>query len=309
MSPPSMASTPTPAPSRPLLPDLGALWSLLHPRSASREGHPPPTAWLDTPTHLQQLRDALAHVTTALDAQLERLSTGPPPPSETESEMETPTPTPTPTPRAASMGKEKDQSRDLSRSDPNPYPNPNPDSDSVPLTTSKPRKARGGEIDFASYRTRSVAFQVLYVGWKYRGVAHLRHYDDTVEYHLFDALRRCRLVPMEATPDEFGYARCGRTDRGVSATGQVVSLRVRSNAKPGGVDATLPSPEDELDYATMINRSLPADIRVIGWAPVRKSSLHSRWISSTHLSIYLSIHPFPLPLPLPLPSSDWPLLL
>jgi tRNA U38,U39,U40 pseudouridine synthase TruA len=50
----------------------------------------------------------------------------------------------------------------------------------------------------------------------------------TVESLLFAALRKTCLVEERAGS---GYTRCGRTDRGVSAAGQVISLRLRSRAR------------------------------------------------------------------------------
>ena len=58
---------------------------------------------------------------------------------------------------------------------------------------------------------------------------------------------------------------------------QVVALRLRSAAR--ACDPA-PDPRDELDYAALLNRALPGDIRVLGWAPVpagfsaRFSTLH-----------------------------------
>ena len=46
---------------------------------------------------------------------------------------------------------------------------------------------------------------------------------------------------------------------------QVIALKMRSSAKQG---EQLPSCEAELDYASMLNRVLPSDIKVSGWAPV-----------------------------------------
>lgn len=39
--------------------------------------------------------------------------------------------------------------------------------------------------------------------------------------HLLAALRRTRLIPQDADPATLKYSRCGRTDKGVSALGQV----------------------------------------------------------------------------------------
>ena len=45
---------------------------------------------------------------------------------------------------------------------------------------------------------------------------------------LFRALRRARLVDDGDTLQDLKYSKCGRTDKGVSALGQVVALRLRS---------------------------------------------------------------------------------
>ena len=45
---------------------------------------------------------------------------------------------------------------------------------------------------------------------------------------LYAALRRTRLISEEAGWQELGYSRCGRTDKGVSALGQVSALSALS---------------------------------------------------------------------------------
>jgi tRNA pseudouridine38/39 synthase len=45
----------------------------------------------------------------------------------------------------------------------------------------------------------------------------------------------------------------------------VVALRLRSAARTS--EAALPA-DAEMDYAITLNRALPDDIRVLGWAPV-----------------------------------------
>jgi tRNA pseudouridine38/39 synthase len=91
-----------------------------------------------------------------------------------------------------------------------------------------------------------------------------------VETHLFAALRATRLIGADATWSQCGYSRCGRTDKGVSALRQLVALRVRA-AAPGA---------EPLDYVALLNRQLPADIRVLSWrlAPQDFSARFSaRW--------------------------------
>ena len=60
------------------------------------------------------------------------------------------------------------------------------------------------------------------------------------------------------------YSRCGRTDKGVSALDQVVSIRVRSN-KPKEPLADTTEVKEEIDYVKTLNRCLPDDIRILGW--------------------------------------------
>lgn len=55
-----------------------------------------------------------------------------------------------------------------------------------------------------------------------------QHSVETVESALFQALTRACLIESRGT---CGYTRCGRTDAGVSAAGQVVALRLRSKAR------------------------------------------------------------------------------
>lgn len=93
------------------------------------------------------------------------------------------------------------------------------------------------EFEFARHSRRKIALKFCYAGWEYGGLAFQIGPTPlpTVENVLFDALAKARLVEKEAGFDGCGWEKCGRTDRGVSAAGQVVSLWVRS---------TLPSQEE-----------------------------------------------------------------
>lgn len=77
------------------------------------------------------------------------------------------------------------------------------------------------------YMTRHVALRVHYDGATYNGLAQNVNTpdDNSVEKALFAALQKTCLIDSR---DECGYSRSGRTDKGVSAFGQVVALRVRS---------------------------------------------------------------------------------
>lgn len=86
-----------------------------------------------------------------------------------------------------------------------------------------------------------------------------------VEDLLFDALMRTRLIE---SPRSCRFSRCGRTDTGVSSTGQVVALTLRTSNRK--IDPQDKDSEDNFDLpiCTMLNKNLPPDIRVIGVAPV-----------------------------------------
>lgn len=81
----------------------------------------------------------------------------------------------------------------------------------------------------SKYQQRFVAMRILYFGEGLRGFASLvaRPDDETVEGLLFGSLMRLRLIESRK---QCAFSRSGRTDKGVSAFGQVVSLRLRSKA-------------------------------------------------------------------------------
>ncbi|ODQ79662.1 hypothetical protein BABINDRAFT_162029 [Babjeviella inositovora NRRL Y-12698] len=120
------------------------------------------------------------------------------------------------------------------------------------------------EFDFSKYHTRYIVLRFAYLGWDYSGLAFQREPTPlpTVEDTLFEALHKCRLIPsME--PTDFQFSRCGRTDRGVSAMHQVVSLRVRSKFSPEE-QADPANNDTEIDYVNILNNLLPKDIKVSG---------------------------------------------
>ena len=81
-------------------------------------------------------------------------------------------------------------------------------------------------FDLSTRRSRHIALRISYDGETYGGFSENvgEAYDNSVEKALFEALVKVRLVADRAS---CGYSRCGRTDKGVSAAGQVVSLRLR----------------------------------------------------------------------------------
>ena len=101
------------------------------------------------------------------------------------------------------------------------------------------KRVRPQSYDASNYPPRLLALELFYAGWNYHGFATQGEgpgCSETVETHLFAALRTTRLVPPRASWGSVEYSRCGRTDRGVSALRQVVVLRVRC-AGPGGAES------------------------------------------------------------------------
>jgi tRNA pseudouridine38/39 synthase len=207
---------------------------------------------------------------------------------------------------------------------------------------SKPdRKPRS--FDPTKYSTRRIALKFAYLGSGYSGFEH--HTGNatplpTVEEELWKALVRCRLIfppsleqnglleantpkKLEAyengrTPVDWEgceYSKCGRTDRGVSAFGQVVGLRVRSARKKeeetdeeeGGVALDITTEEvkkkewdpvkDELQYVNLLNRILPYSIRIIAWCPFPSDKFDARFSCKEREYRYFFTSPAFLPLP------------
>ncbi|XP_051775021.1 tRNA pseudouridine(38/39) synthase isoform X2 [Erpetoichthys calabaricus] len=128
------------------------------------------------------------------------------------------------------------------------------------------------EFDFEAHPRRHVALRLAYWGWNYQGFACQENTENTVEAKLFEALVKTRLIKGRQSSN---YHRCGRTDKGVSAFSQVISIDLRST-QFSGVGVMPPNKESstsaksvpEMPYTKMLNRVLPEDIRVLGWAPV-----------------------------------------
>lgn len=125
------------------------------------------------------------------------------------------------------------------------------------------KRKRRKEFDMSRYGQRMVSLRLVYAGWRFHGFAAQADSENTVEHHLFAALTKTRLVESR---DKCEYSRSGRTDVGVSALGQVIGIRLRSNVAPPS------TAKCELDYVKVINGNLPEGIRVLAWAPVPDGS-------------------------------------
>lgn len=136
-----------------------------------------------------------------------------------------------------------------------------------PQSTAATRKMKERKFDFSKYGKRYVALELMYLGHDYSGFARQESAEHTIEEYLFAALRKTKLIESHSTWKELEYSRGGRTDKGVSALGQVVALKLRSSTKAG---EPLIAENDEMDYPALLNRVLPTTIRVLGWTTAPK---------------------------------------
>ncbi|KXN64692.1 tRNA pseudouridine synthase [Conidiobolus coronatus NRRL 28638] len=148
-------------------------------------------------------------------------------------------------------------------------------------------------FDMSKYALRKIALKVCYMGWDYNGLAaqgenpnpqkskkskKSKNDDEdeltTIESHIFRALVTTKLI---LDPESCDFTRCGRTDKGVSGLGQVLSFKVRSQvSKETIANDPLSLAEEELPYVEIINRQLPPEIRVLAWSPV-PDDFHARF--------------------------------
>ncbi|KAG8528362.1 uncharacterized protein KY384_007280 [Bacidia gigantensis] len=178
-------------------------------------------------------------------------------------------------------------------------------------SSERPTKKSKG-FDSRKHPTRLIALKLAYLGQNYNGLEF--HHGNptplpTIEEELWKVLAKSKLVALSATRERpelepdwslCDYSKCGRTDIGVSAFGQVLALRVRSNrprppdkvhsvdydktsgSEPHEKDASLAintsdnatnstlhgealscNDRSELPYAQMLNRLLPPDIKIL----------------------------------------------
>lgn len=129
-------------------------------------------------------------------------------------------------------------------------------------TGAKKRRKKDKPFDFSKYHTRFVALRFAYLGWNYNGLAIQKEPTPlpTVEGTVLEAMLKCKLVPS-MVPQDYNFSRCGRTDKGVSAMNQVISLKLRSNLTD---EEQMDKENDsrEIDYVQILNQVLPDDIRI-----------------------------------------------
>ncbi|KAI0998957.1 hypothetical protein K3495_g9238 [Podosphaera aphanis] len=246
--------------------------------------------------------------------------------------------------------------------------------------TKKKERRPPRPFDPSKYSTRLVAFKLAYLGKNYNGFefhANNPTPRPTIEEELWKAFNKAKLIfpsKGQAIGDWEGceYSKCGRTDKGVSAFGQVIGLRVRSNRPLGkrkktqkaqGIErgesgelvtddlmsniqtnqtvgsnsfdttpresavelAAMPllcSPTrsrikivdedpdnsfehdlnfdpiaDEIPYASILNRLLPHDIRILAWCPAPPLDFSARFSCSERQYRYFFTQPCFPPIP------------
>uniref|UniRef100_A0A182JRV9 tRNA pseudouridine synthase n=1 Tax=Anopheles christyi TaxID=43041 RepID=A0A182JRV9_9DIPT len=134
-------------------------------------------------------------------------------------------------------------------------------------------KKKHRPFDFSKCFKRHILLRFYYLGWDYQGFAAQEDSIETIEHHLFAALRKVCLINSRETSN---YNRCGRTDKGVSAFHQVISIDVRSKLAPE-VQLEESSLAGELDYCSMLNRVLPEEIRCLAWMPMVNAAYSARF--------------------------------
>lgn len=231
---------------------------------------------------------------------------------------------------------------------------PSLDDESTPTPFRKAPKALPKAFDASKYSSRLIALKFAYLGQKYNGFEHHNNNKTplpTIEEELWKALIKTRVInptPPEGSDTDYSrvdrqtfaawdrdgadinwdgceYSKCGRTDRGVSAFGQVIGVRVRSNrplpktksAQPSEEDSVVMGEEtsqsdpqseaeetkpfndltDELPYIQLLNRVLPPDIRVYAWCPNPPADFSARFSCKERRYKYFFTNPCFAPVP------------
>ena len=186
----------------------------------------------------------------------------------------------------------------------------------TPLPDGKKKQKKKRKLDPSKYSTRPIALKLAYLGKRYNGFEYQPSGSvPTIEEELWKALVKSCLItpdkPEEVNFTPWEYSKCGRTDRGVSAFGQVIGITVRSNRplpNDEGIDDDGNKPvwdpiADEMPYCRVLNRLLPPDIRVMAWCPNLPSDFSARFSCRERQYRYFFTQPAMMPMPSSLESS------
>lgn len=129
------------------------------------------------------------------------------------------------------------------------------------------------KFNFDTCNKRHVLLKFCYLGWNYEGYVVQDHTIETIEHHLFKALKKVCLIGSRETSN---YNRCGRTDKGVSAFDQVISIDLRSRFESKD-QLTEEAINNEINYCSLLNKVLPKQIRAISWMPLVTPTYSARF--------------------------------
>ncbi|KAL8454436.1 hypothetical protein Emed_000157 [Eimeria media] len=121
-------------------------------------------------------------------------------------------------------------------------------------TRGNKRKQRA--FDWSRAQFQRVLLKIAYNGENFAGLAAQAEDSGipTIEDALFKAMEKACLIPNRSACN---FSRCGRTDKGVHAAGNYISLNLRVLDKTAGL------PDGCKAYVSLLNRLLPPDIRVL----------------------------------------------
>jgi len=140
-------------------------------------------------------------------------------------------------------------------------------------------KKKKRTYDWDTARFRHFLIKFAYNGTNYHGIAYqpetnhpnkgnlpdTRVHVNTVEKELLDVLEQGKIIKDRHT---CRFSRCGRTDKGVHAAGNYISLDLRVSPHSiipgllGRADRDV-DVDKNIDYCKMMNAMLPADIRIL----------------------------------------------
>ena len=111
------------------------------------------------------------------------------------------------------------------------------------------------DVDWSKASYRRIALKFAYLGAKFNGLQIQTACASTVESHLWRAIVRAKLRKADDMPGE-GYSRCARTDKGVSAFQQVVTINLRTKGSET-IYSGSKNGADEFDYEKVHASELP----------------------------------------------------
>ncbi|OCH88934.1 tRNA pseudouridine synthase [Obba rivulosa] len=128
-----------------------------------------------------------------------------------------------------------------------------------PNAAPKPLRHVQKPFDFSAHPRRKIALRFSYNGSEYGGLEAQKTPTPlpTVEGVLYEALVHTKLIDPSGGMEGCGWEKCGRTDKGVSAAGQVISLWVRSALGEAKTDADTEAVTSTVTESSITEASQP----------------------------------------------------